>query len=207
MRVLIDTDAFCKLAACGLLVEAVHMLGADVTECGRLPALPYMLRNGRLRKKFGTEICDALIPVAESMPVLIAPNDIWIEKLTPVESIDPGEAQIFSAAADGRLFAVSGDKRALRALKDVAGLAEALSGRIVVLEAILLSLCNHLGPEAVRQRVQVLTALDKVVEVCFSTGIADPRGGLLSYFESLDDDVRPLVLWDPRPEAQHDLGL
>ena len=45
MRLLIDSDAFCKLAASGLLSDAAALFNG---ECGRLPALPHMLRRGQL---------------------------------------------------------------------------------------------------------------------------------------------------------------
>jgi hypothetical protein len=75
MKLLVDTDAFCKLAVSGLLLDAVSLLGADLTECGRLPALPYMLRKGRLRRAFGPEACDALIPLTDKAPVVVQPGD------------------------------------------------------------------------------------------------------------------------------------
>ncbi len=86
----------------------------------------------------------------------------------------------------------------MRALKDVAGFADALASRIVVLESIMLALCDRLGPEVVRQRVQSLAAVDKVVQVCFSTLNQDPRDALLAYYGSLAEELTPLVLWDPR---------
>ncbi len=73
MRLLVDTDAFCKLAVGGVLHDAIALLGADLSECGRLPALPHMLRRGGLRKKFGPKACDALLPVANEVPVAIQP--------------------------------------------------------------------------------------------------------------------------------------
>ncbi|MDA1348447.1 MAG: hypothetical protein O3A47_06220 [Chloroflexi bacterium] len=74
-----------------------------------------------------------------------------MDKLTPIQAIDPGEAQILAAAAEAGLLVISGDKRALRALREVEGFPDALAGRIVVMEAILVSLCDRLGPESVRQ--------------------------------------------------------
>jgi len=185
MKLLVDTDAFCKLAVSGLLPDAVEFLGADLTECGRLPALPYMLEKGRLRTVYGPVRCDGLIPVALSMPIVLQPDDIWLDKLIPIQAIDTGEAQIFAAGAEAGLLVMTGDKRSLRALKDIADFADALAGRIVVLEAILIALCDRLGPEDVRQRAQVLVASDKMVQICFSTGNSDPRDGLLSYFRDL----------------------
>lgn len=199
MRLLVDTDAFCMLAMGGVLHDAIALLGADLSECGRLPALPHMLRRGGLRKRFGPEACDALLPVANEVPVVIQPSDAWLDRLTPFGAIDPGEAQIFAAAAEAGLIVMSGDKRALRVLKDIAGFPDALTGRIVVLEAILLALCDHLGPDEVRQRIHALVALDTVVRVSFSIGNPDPRGALQSYYTNLAAELVPLVLWNPRP--------
>ena len=36
MRILIDTDAFCKLATGRVLNDSLGLLGADLTECGRV---------------------------------------------------------------------------------------------------------------------------------------------------------------------------
>jgi hypothetical protein len=126
------------------------------------------------------------------------PSTAWLEKLAPIAAIDPGEAQIFAAAAENRLTIMSGDKRALRALKEVRCLAEALAGRVVVLEAILVALCDDLGLDEVRRRITRAGLPDKMIHVCFSAGNVDPRGALLSYYGSFADELRPLVLWDPR---------
>lgn len=200
MKLLIDTDAFCKLGVGGLLFDSVDLLGASFAECGRLPALPYMLRRGRLRTAFGAEACDALLPTAQSMPVAIRAGETWLNKLTSVQDIDPGEAQLFAAVADSPLLVLSGDKRALRAIKDVAGFAEALHGRVVAFETMLLCLCDKLGPEEMRRRVDRLAHLDKVTQVCFSAGNTDPRGTLLSYHRSLEAELLPLTLWHHQVE-------
>lgn len=198
MRALLDTDAFCKLAVAQVLEDAVHLLGAELGECARLAALTYMLRRSGLRKVFGESACDVLIPIAESVPVVKQPSDVWLDRLTLISAIDPGEAQIFAAAAESGVLVVSGDKRALRALKDVAGFADALAGRIVTLEAILIALCDRLGSDEVRSRVQALMASDRTVSICFSAGNPDPRSALASYHEDLKSELHPLVLWAPR---------
>jgi hypothetical protein len=200
MRLLVDTDAFCKLAVGGVLEDAVSLLGANLYEdCGRLPALPHMLRRGRLRRTYGAEVCDSLSNMTNSVAVIVQPADTWLDRLTHLEDIDPGEAQIFAAAAEHGMIVVSGDKRALRTLKNVADFASVLHGRIVVLEAALLALCNHLGPDEVRRRIQPLIAHDQVVKVCFSNPGSDPRDGLRSYFDNLVAELAPLVLWSPLP--------
>ena len=197
LRLLFDTDAFCKLAVGGVLSDTLSLLGADLTECGRLPALPFMLRRGGLRQIYGPEICDSLIPMVDTMPVAVQPSDAWLDKLTAIPAIDPGEAQIFALAAETGLLVVSGDKRALSALKDVVGYAEALAGRIVVFEAVLLSLCDRLGPDEMRLRIQALSQMDKVVQVCFSATNPVPQAGLLSYYRNSVAELKPLILWNP----------
>jgi hypothetical protein len=198
MKALLDTDAFCKLGIGGILEEAVRLLGSELIECSRLPALPHMLRRGRLRKTYGSQACDSLAAIADDIPTLVQAADTWLEKLTAIESIDPGEAQIFAAAADHGDFVVSGDKRALRALRNVEGFPAALTGRIVVMEAILFALCNSLGSDEIRRRVQSLMAADQMVSICFSDPKSDPLEGLRSYFENAITEVAPLVLWDPK---------
>jgi len=197
MNLLIDTDVFCKLAVSDLLHDAVRVLGAKLESCFRLPALPHMLRRGRIRRRYGAEACDSMVRLAMTLPTIPQPGAEWLDALAAVQEIDPGEALIFAAAAESGGSVVSGDKRALESLKDLKDHQEALAGRIVVLEAVLLSLCHDLGADVVRQRVQPLETLDSVVRVCFSSQASEPEEGLLSYLEDLRGAVFPLTLWDP----------
>ena len=57
MSVLVDSDILCKLAIADLLEPALQTLGYEVERCARLPALPYMLRRGRLRESYGPCSC------------------------------------------------------------------------------------------------------------------------------------------------------
>ena len=199
MKLLLDTDVFCKLSAIGLLEAAVDSLGADLTQCGRLPALPYMLKKGRLRTSYGSASCDNMLKIALSMPTIGQASDSWRDKLTSVQAIDPGESQLFATGAETGLLVMTGDKRALRALKDVGDFSDALAGHIVVLEAVLITLCDLLGTHEVRQRAQVLNEQDGMFQICFSAGTPDPLVGLMSYYNQLRIDVAPFVLWYPRP--------
>ncbi|MFB3907060.1 MAG: hypothetical protein ACE15D_01525 [Candidatus Eisenbacteria bacterium] len=199
MLLLVDTDAFCKLGIAGLLGDVPGLFDLGFTDCRRLPALLYMLRRGRLPKLYGAEACEALLSAVERVAGLSPPSDAWLDRLAHIPAIDPGEALLFASAAESGHLVLSGDKRALEAVKDVPGFAEALSGRIVVLEAALLGLCERHGAEVIRGRVAPLLASDMMVEVCFSPGNPDPPGALLSYFTALAREVAPLALWDPRP--------
>lgn len=202
MQLLIDTDAFCKLAVGGVLEEAVGFFGLKLADCGRLPALPHMLRRGKLRKMLGERASDALSLRAEEVPVMAQPTDNWLAALTAVDAIDPGEAQLFALAAEAGLIVFSGDKRALRAIKNVPDIMEHLSGKVVVLEAVLIALCDEMGPDVVRERIGPLAAIDTAVRVCFSSGNPRPQDALLSYYRHLQGEIAPVSLWaPPRIEA------
>ena len=197
MRVLLDTDAFCKLASADLLELSLEILGCQLSDCARLPALPYMLRRGRLHEQYGDEASAALVLAAEKVPIMSPPGDEWLDRLAQVEAIDPGEAQIFAKAAEGGQMVITGDKRALRALAGVSGVSEALSGKVIVLEAILSSLCESLGVEHVRQAIRPVVASDTMIRVCFSASNLSPPEALASYFNDLAAEILPLVLWSP----------
>jgi len=197
MKLLVDTDAFCKLGAAGLLEDAMRIFRVELKECGRLPALPHMLRRGSIPRLFGAKVCEGLIHQAQGMQVVQQPADTWLERLTPIEAIDPGDAQILAVAAETGAMVVSGDKRALRAVRDVEGFVQALEGRVAVLEAVLWALCERLGSKEVRHRVVQLAELDTMVQVCFAPSNPNPQKALLSYFRKFASDLEPLVLWDP----------
>lgn len=197
MRLLLDSDVFCKLGLGGLLVEALSALDTEIEECGRLPALPYMLQRGRLPRVYGTEACARLLTLATSMKTAPAADSSWLDRLAPATAIDPGEAQLFAAAAQSGLVIMTGDKRSLRELKDIEGYAEALSGRVVVFEAILLALCDRLGSAEVRSRLGSQATADKMLAACFSAGNQNLHAAIGSYFRQLETELQPLRLWTP----------
>lgn len=201
MRILIDTDIFCKLGVAGLLDEALALLGGSRAECGRLAALPYMLQRGRLVKLYGPDQCATLASLAEGMETAPAADSDWMEPLVRLPTIDAGEAQLLALVAQNGLILLSGDKRALRAVRDASDVLHALHGRVVTLEAVLLALCGTLGVDAVRDAVTPLMATDQTVRVCFSATNSDPVAALLSYIGAMKREVDPLVLWMPTQEA------
>lgn len=145
MKLLIDTDAFCKLGITGLLADAVGVFGLTLSDCARLAALPYMLQKGHLVHRYGADICRVLAAQAHRMPVCPEPLSVHVQPLALNAAIDPGEVQLFAAAAQMDLIAISGDKRAIRSLKHVTAVHHALAGRIAVLDAVFLALCEQLG--------------------------------------------------------------
>jgi hypothetical protein len=197
MPLLVDTDGFAKLGVAGLLAPLLELLGVELADCRRLPALPHMLRRGSLRRRYGDAACDALIETAEAMTPTPTASTDWVARLVDVPQIDPGEAQLFAVAAESASMLVTGDKRALVAVAKVAGFADALAGRVVTLEGALLGLCAKLGDEPVRAAVAPLLAKDITLRICFSDSNPTPRPPLVSYFDNLKRDVAPLLLWEP----------
>ncbi|MBL9039089.1 MAG: hypothetical protein JNG84_11275 [Archangium sp.] len=197
MRLLVDTDAFCKLAAVGLLEEAAKLLGGTLSEVERLAALPHMLRGSKkLRKHLGDALADELVPIAMERVAASAPPTDTATLLVGVENIDVGEVELFASAASADALLVSGDKRALNAVARVVHVVPRLSGKIVCLEAMLFALCDSVGVEQLRSRVSSRAYLDKVFQICFSPGSA-PKECLGSYLRDLQSKVVPLVLWSP----------
>lgn len=201
MRLLIDTDFYCKIGVAGLFDAALNVLGVQPSDCARLPALPHMLRRGRLPKRYGADACARLARHAESIAAMTVSDSIWIDVLTPVTDIDPGEAQLFAAAAESGNLLATADKRALGAVGKVPSIRPLLAGRVVTFEAVLLRLCSTLGEIAVRSAVTPLSE-DQMVRICFSPGNASPAEALRSYFDASCAEVHPLVLWQPQAVAR-----
>jgi hypothetical protein len=197
MRLLLDTDAFCKLGAGGLLQSAAAILGVAWPECLRLPALPQMLRRGRLWRSLGDALCADLLPLAEGLSAVSAAPSDYLDQLSNLTAVDPGEAQLLAhVAASGDLL-LTGDKRALRVVKDLPGLTAALAGKIVLPEAILLALCIQSGDDQIRTAMAPALVLDTMLRTCFSAGNPAPRAGLASYWGCSVRELAPLVLWSP----------
>ena len=201
MKLAVDTDAFCKLGIANLLKPTASALGIPIADWVRLPALPYMLERGQLRARFGAKKCDALLPVARSVGALGRVDGDLLEKLVTLSDVDPGEALILGAAAAPNVKVLTHDKRALRAVANVPDVATELSGRVIVLEAVLLSLCESFGDGFVATAVEPLHDFDTMVKVCFS-GKSTPKEGLASYYNTLADEVRPLALWKHEMESE-----
>lgn len=197
MKLLIDTDAFSKLAICGLLESAVNELGGNLTTCGRLAALPYMLQRGKLPKNYGIQTCCTLERIANRMPVVQSTNGSLLDQFLQINEIDAGEALLFAQSIEEELPLITGDKRALLALKNVKGIAALLNNRIVTLEAILLALCNTYSATTIHSNITPHVSIDKVFRICFPTSTIDPTPCLHSYYSDISNAVLPIHLWEP----------
>ena len=194
---LIDTDAFCKLAICGLLEASARALGEPLADCRRLPALPHMLSRGQLHRRYGPTLCLDVKSQSAAIPPVPSPSGTWLDTLSAVTDIDPGEAQLFAVAIENDAKVLSGDKRAMKAVCSVPAAAHALQGRIVPVEQVLRQLCNDLGVDAVRTAVAPAMMFDSMISVCFSPDNSDPASALDSYLRDLCLLVDPTILWPP----------
>lgn len=199
MKVLVDSDALCKLAAANLLGAALELLESDLNGCRRLAALPWMLRRGGLAKRLGPETCAHLLPTVEGIAAAPEPSPAWLEQLAADPNIDPGEALLCALAAEHQLLIVTGDKRALTAVRSLPEVATALSGRVVLVEAVLIALCRRIGTEQIRADVACVLRLDTMLGVCFAATVADPVEALETYLAAAARDLEPLKLWRPDP--------
>jgi hypothetical protein len=198
---LLDTDAFCVLGLTDLLVEAAQLLGQSFEDYRRLPALPHMLKRGRLRERWGEGACDRLRLIADAIPVVPDGDVEILNHLTAIHEIDPGEALLFAVVAHAEdSYAITGDKRAVCAVRTDAICIAALDGRLVILEAVCVALCDRLTAAFVRIRVAKLAGSHTSLAVCFSEGSGDPTEGLLSYVNHAQEAAHPLRLWQPRRE-------
>jgi hypothetical protein len=197
-QLLIDTDAFCKLAAAELLDEVLALLGVNRTQCAVLPALPYMLERGRLRKKYGDFKSDRLRKLADEFPVAPNSSSKWLDELSAESSIDPGEAQLFALAAEHEIRILTGDKRALEALAKVSDIHPHLSGNVVTLESVLTGLHEQLPETQLRQKGKVLGQHDQMAKAVFGSTASDLGEALNSYLRDVESRTQPLRLWRHR---------
>lgn len=193
IKLLIDSDAFCKLGVAGLIKEAASVFGADLPDCATLPALPYMLRRGRLRDRYGAAICDSLLSTAQAMQVVPDATEATLEQFVGITAIDPGDALLLAVAIEGHLPLITGDKRALVAASS-AGIGQTVDGLVAPLEQVLLELCGTFGIPLVSSRCAVLGSVDGMAKICFSNRSVDPVPCLESYLGALEGEISPTRL-------------
>lgn len=178
-----------------MLDEVLALLGVSRDQCAVLPALPYMLGKGPLRKRYGDATADGLRKLAGEFPVAPAASEEWLDLLAAVPSIDPGEAQLFALAAEHGIRILTGDKRALEALAKVSSIHPHLEGRIVSLEAALTGLTKETPEPQLRRKGTILGQYDQMAKAVFASPRSDLGEALDSYMRDLESKAKPLVLW------------
>lgn len=201
-QLLIDSDAFCKLAAANLLDDALALLGLTRAQCAGLPSLPHMLRRGRLRKTLGDAVADGLDPIAQSLAAMGEPSEAWLEPLVANPAIGVGEAQIYALAAEHGLRVLTHDKRSVIEVSKLPQFRLQLDARVVTLEALLLGLADSMTEGDLRSRGTVLAQHDSMARAVFRSSGSSIKEGLESYLGSLERSTKPMSLWRPESKGQ-----
>jgi hypothetical protein len=200
LRLVIDSDAFCKLAVANLLDATLSLLGVTPKQCARLPALSHMLRKGRIRNRYGHTVADGLIEKASHFPTMPEASAEWLDKLSGTVAIDPGEAQMYALAAEHGVLALTGDKRALKAVSSIPEVYTKLDGNVVTIEAVLLGLSLQMVEADLRARGKILGTYDQMAKAVFASSNSTLHEALGSYLGSLEADSQPMTLWRPNDQ-------
>jgi hypothetical protein len=201
--ILLDNDALLKLASYDLIDEALQSLQLKPGDVAVLPTAKYALlptRNRLLRCKDEQTASrlEAFLAACSVIPQeQISPE--LLDKLTGIQSLDAGEAVLFAyAASNPDAIVVTGDKRAVGALA-TADVADALSGRVMVLESLVAAMVlDAFAPvqEKVRSKPQVDKSLANVFGRSAPASIDGVVEGLDSYIRYLIEQTGAL-LWRP----------
>jgi hypothetical protein len=193
----VDNDIIVKLATFDLYDEALAALGVGYHEAFVLDTAKFKLgaagqqagvekAKRRLGDKVHQRVVDFLHKVHE---VKVAPPSPAHALLCGVPNIDPGEAILIAAAADEETsLLVTGDKKAVRAFAATgpcAPLVEALQGRFVCLEQILLRVMDRIGFQPLLQKVVPVMECDSSIRSAFGSGYLaqehNVRAALVAY--------------------------
>ncbi|SFU15556.1 hypothetical protein SAMN05444141_11149 [Pseudovibrio denitrificans] len=208
---LFDKDVFLKLCCCDLLADFIAAVG--LKECYRLASLGSAKSNEKSMRKLlrGLDdetlasaigrVQDAISNVGQ-IPDELAEDldtDEMFLRLTEVESVDVGEAQLVTILQK-KIEAgcmITGDKRFLKALsEDVPELWCEVKSSIICFEACLIALVREYGYEYVVKKVSPVSCCDKVLKLVVSgtNSEADFIKVLQSYLpEPPQQDIAPAI--------------
>lgn len=203
-RLFFDTDLFVLLAGGGLLESLVRSVGFSMEATRRLQPLPHMLRGSRFKKKYprglrerAAACCDLVRPIEDA-------PDVGVEEmLMDTTDLDPGELQLFAAAAriEGSVVA-TGDKRACRALAgaDLGHRRGLLGGKILCLESALMALLGETSFEALTRDLSPLREFNRTLRVLLPQSERTSEQSFREGLQSYERDVREILAelcWSP----------
>ena len=118
------------------------------------------------------------------------------------ESLDPGESQIFAAAASRTGKVLTGDKRAIASAEIASasvGWVSDLTNRIACLEQSFTTLASEHGVLMVREHVCLSSSADVALSICFSCSAPSIDAdfepvGLASYIDSVRASAPTLLV-------------
>lgn len=198
----VDVDAVSKLAHWNILPLLPHITGLPWHGMASVSSLKHRAHraieklDGKVfhTVKAATIAKEALIQMQEAGE----PDVDLLTALGSYKDIDPGEAVLLSlATGDDSSFLLTGDKRALRRLAKTE-FAGRFSGRIVVVEQVLLHCLQYQGRDWVLQHVCPHRQIDKAISICLGStceaSATDIEQGLTSYIGEIDRLFTPTFL-------------
>jgi len=199
----VDVDAAAKLAHWQMLMVLPGLLQVGPTDCAVLTSLEF-----RAKKRIGSARPDKVFANKEAAEMAIQFAALAgrldavepLAELQDVPDIDPGEAVLLSAAiVDRRAVIITGDKRAIRAVAQLAPrLREKLAGRIMCLEQILLKALAIYGLEWLRDHVCISPRTERSALVIMGSRCDAPiesvQAALSSYIGEMASLCEPSLL-------------
>lgn len=194
MIVAVDNDIIEKCAFLGLLDELHVLLGCERDALRVLPTAKYRYGEkepGKAIRKFGATLAADMLAFCHALAEVPSAHDDDATALQGVTDLDSGEVILMSfvSRTEGARL-VTGDKRAIRALAiapEGAAMVARLAGRVLCMEQIVERAIRRLGFEETRRLVvegmcaprEVRSlAVDKVVGVCFGSGLRAERAAV-----------------------------
>jgi hypothetical protein len=203
-RLLIDNDAVLKLARYGLLTITLDAFGLSPNFVYVLPTAKYSLlpSTRRLHRCKDERTANSLEEFFSVANVLASDSADYtlVDLLSEQEGIDAGEAIMFAIAAqDQNAFVLTGDKRALAALRSAdaaSAISDALTERMLTLEIVFASLIQYdftVVQEYVRTQPTVDKALSNAFGVVAPASFQSVQDALNSYIAHLKNVTDPLL--------------
>lgn len=198
MRAFFDNDIIHKLAAFGLLAEALTALGLRPLDVFVLPTARVRFQVGKpevASRKYGAEVAERIRSFLGSVDTVAeSPHPDDERAVAGVLGIDAGEAILLSVVSrtpDSLL--VTGDKRCLVALAlapSCMDICSRIQGRVLCLEQVLLSVITVLGVDRVRAGVVPAVTSDTAIRAVFGSGIEALESGVSAGLSSYIEDLR-----------------
>jgi len=176
---LVDNDVMEKLALLDLF-EEFESLEVCADGALLLTTARFRYRSGgapkKLKKKYGEAARDRVVAVSQAGEPL-PETTVLLPALVGIGDVDPGEAELFSAAMilEGQ-HVLTGDKRCIQALAlaaaenvAVAAIVGALAGRVMCLEQVMWALVKRHGADVIRARVKAVPGVDMSVTAIFAS--------------------------------------
>lgn len=205
MKLLIDVDALAKLAHWSLPEELPTIVGVPLSQCVTLTSMRFRAQRAQLKpdgKLFhSTDAANAAIRTMDHMLPSLPADIQLLPFLQNLTGIDAGEAVLLSALSAPGARLLTGDKRALKALAELMAYQRAhFSGKIVVVEQVLLAALKLHGIDWLRERVCPYKSIDKAVGIVMGhrcdASEKSVREGLESYINELRQAAAPSLIAD-----------